>query len=176
MSDEKQFVLDKLQTIHQNNMDHYNKNCLPLQFEVGDRVWVLKLPKSEDKSFNKLFRRWQGPYEVLDVIGTNTYSIATPEGVQKFGTDRLKLYRSRMDGKHTQCAFYVDTQPAPSDESWVVEKMISHKRKRGVLMWQVLWKKGDTTWERATQFLHNINDLWVAYNASHNLDVSIGQG
>ena len=53
----------------------------PLEFEVGDRVFLKVMPKRGAISFGKrgkLSSRFIGPFEILERVGTFAYRLALP--------------------------------------------------------------------------------------------------
>ena len=71
----------------------------PLEFEVGDHVFLKVMPKREVISFNKrgkLSPRFIGPFEILERIGTVAYRLALPpsmSGVHEvFHVSMLRKY------------------------------------------------------------------------------------
>ena len=70
--------------------------------------------------------------------------------------------------------FYSDHEDKPGDDTWVVESVLKHevrsRKGKKKIFWYVKWKSHDhCTWEPASQFVHNINDIWVKYNKRHNV-------
>jgi hypothetical protein len=58
-----------------------NKRCRPLEFEVGDRVYLRVSPKKGVKRFGvngKLAPQYIGPFPILEKIGTVAYKLDLP--------------------------------------------------------------------------------------------------
>ena len=111
----------ELTTIHAKEMAKYEKAYPPTQFELGDRVWVRNLPKSEDKNFKKLERIWTKPYEIMEVVGAHRYRIATSSGPKVLGIERLKRAFPLLNGTKLKVEHHAP-RPAPDhDDTWVVE-------------------------------------------------------
>ena len=71
----------------------------PLEFEVGDRVFLKVMPKRGVVRFGKrgkLLPRFIGPFEILERVGTITYRLALPpnmSGVHEvFHVSMLRKY------------------------------------------------------------------------------------
>ena len=71
----------------------------PLEFEVGDRVFLKVMPKSGVVRFGKrgkLSPRFIGPFEILESVGTFLYRLALPpsmSGVHEvFHVSMLRKY------------------------------------------------------------------------------------
>ena len=55
--------------------------CRPLEFEVGDHVFLKVMPKRGVVWFGKhekLSPRFIGPFEILEMVGTVAYRLALP--------------------------------------------------------------------------------------------------
>ena len=55
--------------------------CRPLEFEVGDHVFLKVMPKRGVVRFGKRWKlspRFLGPFEILERIGTVAYGLALP--------------------------------------------------------------------------------------------------
>ena len=58
-----------------------NRRCRPLEFEVGDHVFLNVMPKRGVVRFSKkgkLSPRYIGPFEILERVGVVTYRLALP--------------------------------------------------------------------------------------------------
>ena len=61
-----------------------NKQRRPLEFEVGDHVFLKAMPKKVAVIFDKrgkLSLRYIGPFEVLEMVGTVAYRLELPPGL-----------------------------------------------------------------------------------------------
>ncbi|CAF0765363.1 unnamed protein product [Brachionus calyciflorus] len=68
-----------------NNFKFYaDRNIRPAEYEVGDRVWLLKQSKKKSVS-RKLSRKWKGPFTIVKKQNEHNYLIK-PDG---FGKKRL---------------------------------------------------------------------------------------
>ena len=88
---EREEVQEKLTSMHEKHEKGFRKTHPEKLWEVGDRVQVRNLPKSEDRHFDKLARIWSGPYEILEIMGGGRYRVATAQGPHILGMGRLKL-------------------------------------------------------------------------------------
>ena len=43
------------------------------------------------------------------------------------------------------------------------------------MAWKVLWKAGDTTWEKQALFIHGCQSDWLAYNKKKGISVSVSR-
>ena len=148
---EREKVQQKLTAIHERHEKEFPKTHPEKLWEVGDRVWVRNLPKSEDRHFHKLARIWSGPYEILEIMGGGRYRVATAQRPQILGIGRLKLALPLLSGVKLKCDHHT-LRPSPEhDDSWVVEDVVDFKEvpsTRGngkVQKWLVKWK-GHQEW------------------------------
>ena len=91
--------LMRLLTAQSPQKRYANKRRRPLEFEVGDHVFLKVMPKRGVVRFGKrgkLAPRYIGPFEVLERVGTIAYRLALPlslSGVQKvFHVSMLRKY------------------------------------------------------------------------------------
>ena len=77
--------------------------CRPLEFEVGDHVFLKVMPKRGVVRFDKRWKlspRFIGPFEILERIGTVAYGLALPpsmSGVHEvFHVSMLLRYTSDL--------------------------------------------------------------------------------
>jgi hypothetical protein len=61
------------------------------------------------------------------------------------------------------------TPEAPATS--VVDRILGHRTRAGGLQWQVLWRDGTTTWEKARSFVGDVERDWLEYNKQHHLTV-----
>ena len=177
---EREEVQQRLTAIHEKHEKEFRKTHPERLLEVGDRVWVRNLPKSEDRHFDGLARIWSGPYEILEIMGGGRYRVATAQGPQILGIGRLKLALPLLLGAKRKCDHHT-LRPSPEhDDSWVVEDVVDFKEMpstRGngkVQKWLVKWKGHQQwTWETRDRFVHQLCEFWRAYNAKHGIQVPL---
>ena len=58
---------------------YYNKNVRTRTFQIGD--WVLRkvFQNTREIGAGKLGPNWEGPYEIVKVIGNGAYKLQTPD-------------------------------------------------------------------------------------------------
>jgi transposase InsO family protein len=148
----------------------YNKNHQEMTFKVGDLVLLsLKNLKTRAPS-KKLAIKRQGPYRVLDVIGTQAYRLALPKELSRihnvFHVSLLEPWHSR-DG--------CEDLPMPvtlNDDSllpeYEVEKILEHRMRKGQKEYFVKWKgwpESYNGWE-PEEHLEGAPDVLREYHAS----------
>ena len=84
---------------HSRKKNYADRRCRPLEFEVGDHVFLKVVPKRGVVRFDKrgkLAPRCIGPFEVLERVGTVAYRLALPpslSGVHEvFHVSMLRKY------------------------------------------------------------------------------------
>ena len=96
----KRFLMAKSQ-----QKSYANRHCRPLEFEVGDHVFLKVMPKTGVVRFGKrgkLAPRYIGPFEILERVGTIAYLLVLPpslSGVHEvFHVSMLRKYT--LDSAH----------------------------------------------------------------------------
>ena len=82
---EKVDLIRKCLLMSQSRQKSYaNRRWRPLEFEVGDHVFLKVIPKRGVVRFDnrgKLLSRYIGPFEVLERVGTVVYRLVLPLGL-----------------------------------------------------------------------------------------------
>jgi hypothetical protein len=71
-------IQDNLRAAKSCQESYVNKRCRPLEFEVGDHVYLEVFPMKVMKIFGvngKLAPRYIGPFPILEKCGTMAYSL-----------------------------------------------------------------------------------------------------
>ena len=131
----------------------------PLEFEVGDHVFLKVMPKREVVRFGKrgkLSPRFIGPFEILERVGTVAYRLALPpsmSGVHEvFHVSMLRKYTPDLahvvDWGHIE----VDTDGTFEEGPvCIVDSRDQVLRRKTVRLVKVLWRHygvEEYTWER----------------------------
>ena len=72
-------IQKRLLTAQSLQKSYADRRCRPLEFEVGDHIFLKVMPKREVVRFGKqgkLAPRYIGPFEVLERVGTFAYQLA----------------------------------------------------------------------------------------------------
>ncbi|XP_074277490.1 uncharacterized protein LOC141601120 [Silene latifolia] len=130
----------------------------PLEFEVGDKVFLKVSPMKGVKRFGvkgKLSPKYIGPYEVIKRIGAVAYRLDLPPSLGKvhdvFHVSQLRKYIS--DPSHVLQNEIPELEPSLSFEERpirILDKKEKKLRSKVVPLVKVLWKCGDVeeeTWE-----------------------------
>ena len=165
-------VRDRLVRLHEENSARFNRHHVSPEYPVGDRVWVRNHHGS-----TKLDPLWTGPCEILARVGaTGRYKVALPHGPEDVHLERLKLYLPMIDGKKLTLHYFRPHRELPEDDFHIVEKIVSHRRRNGILQWRVRWKGYDSsfdTWEPAASFVGPVQMDWVRYNTDNHIEVKV---
>lgn len=169
MRDLRQEISEKLEAIHKQEEEKFNKRHRPIHtYEVGDFVYV-ELRKDERP--HKLGPRFVGPCEIQERLHDDTYKVATPEGIKQLVFDSLKPYPclSRREFKRIPLSY---TKAVTQDSEQVtserkVGRILDHREmKDGTLQFKVRWdgaRVRDDTWETIRQFVPQYNLQWAEY-------------
>ena len=139
----------------------------PLEFEVGDHVFLKVMPKRGVVRFGKrgkLSPRFIGPFEILERVGTVAYQLAllpSMEGVHEvFHVSILRKYTPGPAHVVDWGQIEIDT-----DETFeegpvcIVDRRVWVLRRKTVRLVRVLWRHygvEECTWERE-------DTMWATY-------------
>ena len=131
----------------------------PLEFEVGDHVFLKVMPKRIVVRFGKrgkLSSRFIGPFEILERVGTVAYRLALPPSMlgvhEVFHVSMLRRYT--LDPAHVM---YWEEIEVDTDETFeegpvcVLDSQDQVLRRKTMRLVRVLWRhRGvkESTWER----------------------------
>ena len=152
-------IRQRLLTAQSRQKSYADIRRLPLEFEVGDHVFLKVMPKRGVVRFGKhgkLSPRFIGPFEVLERMGTVAYRLVLPPsmiGVHEiFHVSMLQKYTPNL-------AHVVDWRQIEVDTNGTFEEgpvciIDSHDqvlRRKTVMIVRVLWRHygmKESTWER----------------------------
>ena len=164
-------VQQRIQDIHNKLSKRFQQSHTCVEYQRGDRVWVRNLPHEA----SKLDPLWTGPCEVMDRVGNRgRYQVAIDGNIVEVHADRLKMYLPHVDGTKIVLNFYRPHRQVPEDDSFVVDKILSHRIRNGQRQWKVQWQGYDhdfDTWEPASSFVGHLQQDRIAYNRKHHIDV-----
>ena len=131
----------------------------PLEFEVGDHVFLKVMPKRGVVRFGKrekLSPRFIGPFEILERVGTVAYRLALPpsmSGVHEvFHVSMLRKYTA--DPAHVVDWGQIEVDTDGTFEEGpvcIVDRRDQVLRRKTVRLVKVLWRHygvEESTWER----------------------------
>ena len=80
-SEKVDLIRKRLLTAQSRQKSYADRQGQPLEFEVGDHVFLKVMPKRGGVRFNKrgkLSLRYIGPFKILERVGTVAYRLALP--------------------------------------------------------------------------------------------------
>lgn len=131
-----------------------NAHRRPVDWKVGDKVWVSTKPWATERPSKKLDQQMAGPYKVLEQVGYS-WRVKLPDSIKVhnvFPSDRLrKASEDPLPGQ-------VEEPPPPihvtGDAEYEVEEILASKILRRRLYYRVHWSGHDLdpTWYLASNF------------------------
>ena len=76
----------------------YDKKQAGSVFQIGDLVWLYNPVKKTNRGSRKLYRPWQGPFKIIEIVNEVTYrvqQVSRPHRKSVVHFDRLKPFHSR---------------------------------------------------------------------------------
>ena len=164
-------IQKRLLTTQSRKKSNADRRCLPLEFKVGDHVFLKVMPKRGVVKFGKrgkLAQRYIGPFEVLERVGTVAYQLALPLSLlgvhEVFHVSMLRKYTPDPTHLADWGGIIADTYgtfkkgPARILDSW--DQVL---RRKTVRLVKVLWQhRGveEATWEREDTMRATYNFLF----------------
>ena len=143
--------IDKAQTRMRITTD---KHRLPVNWTVGDKVYLSTKNLAVDRPSRKLSALWEGPFEVVEQVG-NSYRLKLPPGSHihdVFAPD--VLCKDPVDPLPGQEAPKPVGIPIQGVEEWEVQDILASKIIRRKLVYRTSWvgHDPDPTWYPAENF------------------------
>ena len=122
------------------NAKFYNRQQKPIEFAIGDQVWLCTTSIRIYCPSQKLNQKKIGPYTVTKIINRNAYELNLPVNIQVwpvFNVDQLKPY-----------IFPLPRQPLPmlpdpevlyNELEWKVNIIIDVKQQNNKYFYKVYW-------------------------------------
>lgn len=141
-------------------------------FKKGQKVWLEAKNLRFLKDHKKLTMKRQGPFEIMEVLGTLTYKLRLPAQWRIHPVFHASLLTPYHEND-THGPNY--TLPPPDliegEEEFEVEAIVGHKKNRGRLTYLVKWKGypiSENSWEPGSH-LTNAQEMLTAYKRIHHL-------
>ena len=157
-TDKIQIIRERLQTAQSRQKSYADKRRRPLEFMIGDFVFLKVKPKRGVSRFGvkgKLAPRYTGPFEIVERIGTLAYRLDLPPQLSHvhnvFHVSMLRKYEP--DPSHV--IMWTDV-PIQGDTNYeeipvqILDHEIKLLRRRGIPLVKVMWQHHDVeeaTWE-----------------------------
>lgn len=129
---------------------------LPVNWVVGDRVFLSAKNLANDRPSRKLSALWQGPFEVIEQVG-HSYRLKLPAGSKihdVFAPD--VLCKAPNDPLPDQESPQPPGHPVNGVEEWEVQEILASRLRRHQLEYRTSWvgHDSDPTWYLAENFEH----------------------
>jgi transposase InsO family protein len=121
-----------------------NKHRRPVDFGVGDKVWITTKHWKNDRPSRKLAHQMEGPYEILEQVG-HSFRLKLPESMRihpVFHAEKLRKDPGNpLPGQ-------ANPEPPPlelqdGETEYEVQEVLAVKLLRGKLKYRVQWKGWD---------------------------------
>ena len=158
-SEKVSLIRQHLLTTQSRQKSYADVQCRPLEFEVGDHVFLKVMPKRGVVRFDKrgkLLPIFIGPFEILERIGTIAYRLAVPPSMigvhEVFHVSRLRKYTSDPAHDVNWGQIEVDTDGTFEEGPvCIVDSRDQVLRRKTVRIVRVLWRHygvEESMWER----------------------------
>jgi len=121
-----------------------NKHRRPVDFGVGDKVWVTTKYWKNDRPSRKLANQMEGPYEILEQVG-HSFRLKLPESMKihpVFHAEKLrKDHGNPLPGQSNPEPPPLELQDGETE--YEVQEVLAVKLLRGKLKYRVQWKGWD---------------------------------
>ena len=152
-------IWQRLFTTQSQQKSYADRRRRPLEFEVGDHVFLKVMPKRGVIRFGKwtkLSSRFIGPFKILERVGTVAYRLALPSNLSSvhevFHVSMLRKYTP--DPAHVMDWGEIDVDTDGTFEEGpmhIIDSMDQVFRRKTVRLVKVLWKHrgvDEVMWER----------------------------
>jgi len=167
-----EMIRQKLLTAQSRQKSYADRRRRPLEFEVGDHVFLKVTPMTgigRSIKAKKLTPRFIGPYEILERIGPVAYRIAIPPHLSNvhnvFHVSQLKKYHPDpshvIEPKEIELKENLTYMAEPEKILDVKDKQL---RNRTFRLLKIFWKgmsPGDVTWETEERMQRDFPNLFV---------------
>ena len=158
-SEKVSLIQQRLLTAQSRQKRYPDVRRRPLEFEVGDNVFLKEMPKRGVVRFGKrgkLSPRFIGPFEILEMVGTVAYRLTLPPSMscvhEVFHVSMLRKYTPDPAHVVDWGQIEVDTDGTFEEGPvWIVESRDQVLRRKTVRLVRVLWRNygvEESTWER----------------------------
>jgi hypothetical protein len=158
-------IKDNLKATKSCQEAYANKRCRPLEFEVGDHVYLRVSPMKGVKRFGvkgKLVPRYIGPFPILEKCGTVAYKLDLPPSLARvhdiFHVSQLKkCLKAPVDVVLPEVTLLKADLLYPEDPINVLDQKDHVMRRKTIMFFKIQWSnhsEEEGTWE-SKDFLHS---------------------
>jgi hypothetical protein len=169
-------IRERLLTAQGRQKNYADKRRRPLEFEIGDHVFVKVSPTKGIMRFGKkgkLSPRYVGPFEILEKIGVVAYRLALPPDLSHvhpvFHVSMLRKYV--MDSSHILDYVPLEVQPDLTYKEKpirILDRKTQVLRTKTVYLVKVLWRNAtseEATWESEETMKEKYPELFSKYQS-----------
>ena len=151
-------IRQRLLTAQSRQKSYANVRCRPLEFKVGDHIFLKAMPKRGVIRFGKrekLSPRFIGPFEILERIGIVAYRLALPPSMlgvhEVFHVSILRKYTPDPAHMVDWGQIEVDTDGTFEGPVCILDSRDQVLRRKTMRLVRVLWRHygvEESAWER----------------------------
>jgi hypothetical protein len=171
--DKVKVIQANLKTAQSRQKTYANKRKKPLQFQVGDFVYLRVSPTKGVQRFGikgKLAPRYIGPFEILNICGPVAYRIHLPSQLAAihdvFHISQLKKYVKVPTEIIETCALEIESDQSYTEQPIrIMDTKERLTRRRTVKMYKILWDhhtEEEATWETKSYLQRNFPNFLQA--------------
>ena len=159
-----------IKSVQNQQAKYYDAKHKRVEFNVGDKVWLLSQNIRTQRPSKKLDWKRLGPYPILERIGTQAYRLQLPSSMKIHPVFHVSL----LD-RYVESDIPTRVQPPPqpviveNEAEFEVEEVLDSKIMHKRLFYLVKWKGyplSDNSWEPASH-LANAKDLVDSFHAKY---------
>ena len=158
------------ETTHRIMKEQNTWNFFP--WKVGDKVWLEATNLHLNYPSRKLAPKWQGPFEISQVLSSLTYCLCLPTTWKIHNVFHASLLSFYKETK----AHGLNFSKSPPDligteEEYEVEQIVSHQGTLGCRKYLTTWKgypSSENTWEPESNLCH-ASEILSTYKWTHQL-------